>query len=83
LKADWLLNCYWASLAQWFLVPRLTRLTTVFYSLTTLEAFRPFRLLDYLESECTQKDEICLNNIQTQFVPHRKHITSPLQRQTG
>jgi hypothetical protein len=36
---DWLLNFCWSSPAQWSLVPSTTGLSTLFYSLTTLEAF--------------------------------------------
>jgi hypothetical protein len=38
---DWLLNCFWPSPVQWSLVPSPTRLMTIFYSLTSLGAFRP------------------------------------------
>jgi hypothetical protein len=37
---DWLLNSCWSSPAQWFLVPSPMGLTTIFYTLTALGAFR-------------------------------------------
>lgn len=36
----WLLNCYWASPVQWFLIPIFTGLMTTFYHIRTLGTFR-------------------------------------------
>jgi hypothetical protein len=42
LNPDWLLNCFWVLPAQWFLVPSPTGLTTIYYFLMALGAFRTF-----------------------------------------
>jgi hypothetical protein len=51
LGSDWLLDCYWTSPAQWFLVPNATGLINMFYQLKTLVAFRPHR--GKSQSHCT------------------------------
>jgi hypothetical protein len=45
---DRLLNCWWPSPAQWFLVPSPTELITIFYSLTPLEDFSQNQSQNYI-----------------------------------
>jgi hypothetical protein len=63
--------------------PVCTSQETHYVSATKLNRLMPFgeTVAVYCENHTEHTDTLCGQNVE--FVPHRKHITSPLQSPTG